>query len=573
MSSWVYRRPVGSDDHLTAWLEVRLWAAGDVEVLPWIENGFLSKSAPGGRPGVYRFVLGGRERFNMSLAVHHHTRQPLISGATLSPWLSADKTVTPKHDASYLATTGLVTSMLASVQRNLPALPSNGGVSASFTPYEPFTPTNTIHSTNMGSAGGADSIGIQPGWESIALVDNSRLGYEQLLRESFRFGAHQIHYRDENTNRPIRFSQCANLQLRFSDPLLNVSNGEDYGLTSTPALASGKGDDTNKWARSHQPGSPVLAYMLSGRFWFMEECQHITAINFLSTPWTRKGTQFHKCEPTRSPARMQMREAAWCFRNLVNAATATPDDDPLAADYQASIDHNIDYYYNRYVAPYSTDGSVGMNPLGLIEHVGNGTTGGDQAWQYDFWTCAWARAITARVGSTRTKRKNARAFFDWVSKSIVGRAGTSSASDYLYTSISTSHAVGGAEWSSLFPGSDPNVYPDWAGGTGPWWPSWGAYYDHNKAAQGYAGAKVAGPIYGGYSGDSTGWSMHAIVALRMCASLQAPGAAVAMARLEGSQDWWWWVSRSSPSGIWGGDTRPASAHATLALPLESFAGV
>ena len=32
MSSWIYRKPVGSDAHLVAWLEVRLFAGGAVEV-------------------------------------------------------------------------------------------------------------------------------------------------------------------------------------------------------------------------------------------------------------------------------------------------------------------------------------------------------------------------------------------------------------------------------------------------------------------------------------------------------------------------------------------------------------
>ena len=32
---FTYRRPIGSDAHLVAWLEVRLYAGGAVEVLPW----------------------------------------------------------------------------------------------------------------------------------------------------------------------------------------------------------------------------------------------------------------------------------------------------------------------------------------------------------------------------------------------------------------------------------------------------------------------------------------------------------------------------------------------------------
>ena len=102
MSSWIYRKPVGSDPHLTAWLEVRLWSTGDVEVLPWIENGYLSVAAPTAKPVTYTFTLGGTQRFSQSMPVQHHTRMPLISGSLLSHWLGADKSVVPKHDAAYL---------------------------------------------------------------------------------------------------------------------------------------------------------------------------------------------------------------------------------------------------------------------------------------------------------------------------------------------------------------------------------------------------------------------------------------------------------------------------------------
>lgn len=46
MSSWIYRKPVGTDARLDAWLEVRLFAGGIVEVLPWIENGYVRMVSP-----------------------------------------------------------------------------------------------------------------------------------------------------------------------------------------------------------------------------------------------------------------------------------------------------------------------------------------------------------------------------------------------------------------------------------------------------------------------------------------------------------------------------------------------
>jgi hypothetical protein len=44
-ASWLYYAPIGSDAHLAAWFEVRLWNGGAVEILPWIENGYLRVAA------------------------------------------------------------------------------------------------------------------------------------------------------------------------------------------------------------------------------------------------------------------------------------------------------------------------------------------------------------------------------------------------------------------------------------------------------------------------------------------------------------------------------------------------
>ena len=108
MSSWIYRKQVGTDAHLVAWLEVRLYAGGAVEVLPWVENGFLNVAAPGERVATYTFTLGGTERFSQSVALLNHQRTPLVAGALLSHWLALDPGVTVSHDAAYLQSTRLV---------------------------------------------------------------------------------------------------------------------------------------------------------------------------------------------------------------------------------------------------------------------------------------------------------------------------------------------------------------------------------------------------------------------------------------------------------------------------------
>lgn len=583
MSSWIFRKPIGSDPHLTAWLEVRLFRGGYVEVLPWIENGYLLVTGPTEKPGTYSFTLGGTSRFSATLPVHHHTRAPLLSGAATSYWLGTDKTVTPKHSNTYLYSTGLVQRYMTAVERNFGNITGGRGVSMQFTPYETFGPTVTIHSTNMGQGGGHASIGVQPAWEAIALVDNSATGYTQLLRECFRMGQWQIHYRDESTNRPVKFTDRAGVQLRVgeADALVNVYERQDAGLTQTPAIVgTNNAGSTGKFTNSHQPAAPLLAYVMSGRFWFMEECQHIAGVNFLQQGLSRAGTALHKIEPSITPFRLQMRGAAWSMRNLMIAECATPDDDPLRPSYTASVDHNIDYYHGKYIAPY---GSAGMNPLGVVQCVGVGTYDGNQAWQYDFFTGAWGRAIAFRNGSSVAQRKKAREFFDWISRSVVGRLGGTGATEFLYRFATTaSNRYPGKYNSRLFAGSTPGSFtvdgsgnvvsdyndgtaPNYTSGTGPWLADWGAFYEKRIVTdEGYTGGKVDGALMGPDALETDGWWAMLREAISTCAALSAPGAVTALNRLRANSVW----ADNIVSGSIYADAYPVNAVDYTTLPLE-----
>ena len=89
MSSWIYRKPVGNDPHLVAWLEVRMYRGGAVEILPWIENGYLNVANPASKQAVFTFAMGGTQRFSAAIELPSHCRTVLVSGAGLSHWLGA----------------------------------------------------------------------------------------------------------------------------------------------------------------------------------------------------------------------------------------------------------------------------------------------------------------------------------------------------------------------------------------------------------------------------------------------------------------------------------------------------
>ena len=164
MSSWVYRKPVGADAHLVGWIEVRLFAGGAVEVLPWIENGYVRVASPTSKSAIYTFTLGSTQRYTSgsALDILHHSRTPLLDGAALSHWLGTDPGMSAKHNAAYLQATEMVPSYSASVS------PSASIVTALPSTYTPFQQGS--YPSGMGNAGYSGHIGLLPEWDVLYLT-------------------------------------------------------------------------------------------------------------------------------------------------------------------------------------------------------------------------------------------------------------------------------------------------------------------------------------------------------------------------------------------------------------------
>jgi PKD repeat protein len=589
----VYRKPFSGDSHLTAWMEIRIYSTGDIEVHPWVENGYLYQANPGPKPGDYTFSIDGVTRFDSttfaaSLDVGHHTRQPLIYGSGLSYWRGSSKNVVPRHDAAYLAKTGLVSKYLADMNSSveLNVLPSiDAGVSIEFTPWALGTVDNSNFPTVMGAGGGHKSIGIQPAWEALALTRTSARAWEQMIRESYRFGRYHTHFRDELTNRPLKFS---------SHPQVSVTNANIHAIKdamgggSAPVpTPSGSDPHTSElWAPSHQPASPLLAYLTSGRFFFMEECQFIATANYIAAaPAYRSNSAGIFNSLDTGGHSMELRKVAWCLRNLFIASTVTPDDDVLKSEFDSSVQSNIDIYHGTYIANTS-------NPYGMVEcgartftsgsAVGN-QTGGAQAWQYDFFSTVWGRAVAWRVGASRALRKKVTDFYTWAAKSIVGRLGTTTSAEWLYRDLSavcnpedfTTPRIG---W--IWPGKNVSVVhdfgaggdtttgtrPDYVTGAGPWWDDWGQMYNHMMVGQA-ALTKVDGDLRGGYLSDSNGNFWNAFQAIAQAASLGIPGASTGWSRVKSNSLWSSYL-RGLDIGRYG-----TNSVESVTLPLENFTDV
>ncbi len=442
MSSWLFRKPVGSDAHLVAWMELRLFRGGQVEVLPWVENGYLNKAGPTSKSGTFRFVLGGRERFNAALELCHHQRTPLLSGAALSHWLGEDPEVLCRHDNLYLQATELVPSYSARVK------PDAGVVTrlaASFTPLQ--AGDFRYSSDSMASTGYQSPIGLLPEHDVIYLCCDADSPWGAVQRNGYSAGRWALHYRDETTGRPIKFTQYPNLALR-SDGSFKDTGGSSRSHF-TPA-ASGR--NPPQWDVAHSPSVGYLAYLVTGRWYHLEQVQFAATCNYLGQGDNNLLREGSKGIVKPCVGAWQTRSCAWQWRTLVQALSVTPDDDPsgLRAEFIRCVEHNIEHFHGRYVAQTN-------NPFGWVQpgETYNGKLNLGAPWQQDFVTGAFGYSLALDLPVAAEARQKLEAFFAWKARSIVGRLGERGAFWYINAApynMSISAAAA----------------PDFEKGTGPW---------------------------------------------------------------------------------------------------------
>lgn len=537
MSSWIYRKPVGADKHLVAWLEVRLWSSGAVEVLPWIENGYVKVAAPTNKAATYTFTLGKTQRFSGAIDLKHHQRTPLISGAALSYWLSVDPGVTARPDRSYLQISELVPSYMAKVDPNASAVQK---LVSTFTPLQ--AGNFNYDSDNMAASGYQDPIGLLPQHDVLYLTSDALGAYGAVVRNGFSAGRYGIHYRDENTNRPLRFS---------SFPTLNIGDNQGFkdtgGSTTSSYTPTPSGGNPPGWDVAHSPSVGYMAYLLTGRWYFMEEVQFATTANYLGNGdngYLRTGS---KGLVQTAVAAWQTRSCAWDWRARVQALAVTPDDDTaLRSEFIASVEANIDHFHGRYVAQKN-------NPYGWIK-PGEGYDTGIRVgapWQQDFVTAAFGYAVSLGLPVSGVAGVKLAAFFQWKAKSAVMRLGPKGA--FWYVNADTYTVA-----------ISPVTVPDYESGAGPWYASDAEVYAASFAApvgwMGQVDGVLAGEIM---PGAEAMWG-NLVPAIAYAVRHNVPGAQDAYNRLTGASNWSSLAMGFNTRPVWS--VRP-STMAVTPLPV------
>lgn len=501
MSSWVYRKPIGTDRHLNGWLEVRLYAGGAVEVVPWVENGYLLVASPGERSGTAAFALGGTQRFSGSVQLAHHTRTYLGSGSGLSHWLGVNPAITSKHDTGYLMSTKVVPAYRGASSGNVELM--TGRLAQSYTPLGQHNYPNS-----MGAAGFDGSIGPLTEWDVAYLTSDADVrAWRAIIVNGYASGRYGIHYRDENTQRMPRFSSFPYLCLNSTNSG-TYSIGESERGEVTPAPG---GVAPATYTNSHAPAFGFMPYLVTGLWYFMDEMQHAAFFPYLKNGSAQRQQSRYVLES--AAGANQIRGAAWALRTIAQAAAFTPDDDAtVKAELVNTLHSNIDLYHSRYVAQPN-------NPLGLCKNDD------ERYWMDDFFTFAWGylKDLQAHSASYDARLD---AFLAYKYKAIVGRLGANSAGNWSYRRAAQYDGVSSPAgmWNA-----------DWNGGTGPWYSGWGEAY----LADGWAyesGDTLLG-AYADESGFAQSYWGNIQPAIAYAVDHGAAGALEAYNRMVGASNW------------------------------------
>lgn len=516
MSSWRFRKPIGSDPHLVAWMEVRLYVGGAVDVFPWFENGYLKKAAPTNKFDTFTVSVNGTQVFSYNTDFKSHMRMVAINGTNLSYWTVADPQITPLLDTAYMESTGVVPTYRVrtpSTASTVTALPST---------YVPFQ-RGTFAAT-MGAGGAEPSIGILPNHDALYITCPTKKTYDAVVRHGFSAGRYKTHFRDESTNEVLRLSQHPKLVLNGSTEKIvgiGISSTGEY----TPAETGG---GLYQYISTHHPSAGFMAYLLTGRYYFIEETQMWSTLAFLCNSTSMRNDSAWIVRP--DAGANTTRGTAWIFRTMVQAAALSPDGDTVGEELRIAWANNLEYMHGKYIALQSNH--FGFTHIytdyGVAENTGIRGSG----FQCDFFTAAVGYGLKLEVPIPSATKTKGDAFFVWKAQSIIGRLGGFGANEYPYTQAAAYEIPIGPNQKLDTP--DGRLATVWdAAPTGPWHADWGAVYTN---AFGTA-PKVDAPLANYDFGSATGYWANLLGAISYAVELAVPGASTSYNRLMSASNW------------------------------------
>ena len=377
----------------------------------------------------------------------------------------------------------------------------------------------------MGSGGYSRSIGLLPEWDVAYLTSTAQATYKGVIFQAYSAGRYATHFRDESD-----LNRWARLSLY---PTLQISRAPEAGYV-TPPLVTGTAPPV--FSVSHQPSVGFLAYLITGRRYFLDEVQAAESHNSMDDPATQRSNALGICDSAQAGT---IRRVAWtAFRTLPQAISATPDADTVRlTEYRARFTNNVDWYHNKYVVvapnifgivePYETAGAYGNASVASTIWLG-------VMWMQDFLTAAMGYSKDLGLGLSAPTHTKLDALFTWKAQSIVGRlsaAGAATGAPYrAFAPYNWALCPAAANFST-----GVGFYASWRAAFNATYSGAEASYTANNAPYASPGADVDGNLLNSLAADFQ--VAEAIPAIAYAVKHAVVGAAAAYQRLTTAGNW------------------------------------
>lgn len=566
MSSWLYCAPLGTNTHLTAWFEVRYFGGSTVHVLPWIENGWTRLTNCAGQSGRLSFTLSGSTRFDQSeVHIASHCRVVAQNTVGVGYWSDTAPDLYAAPDPLYLQLTKLVPSYLVDTSSSTTRL---DGLAQAYSPamFGQLVSSprdsggngtnNGEFDAGMGSAGYHAGIGLLPEWDAFYLSSKAdQRAWRAVVANALGYGRYGVHFRDENTLRPVLHTDIPNKTLpQGSNYNISDIGANQFGASETlPTVATLSGTTLKPeyFAHTHHPSGGFLAYLLTGHEYFKELSQFIAGTCFLRMNNLQRdyvNGYFMTHNETN-------RGAAWALRSVFQAATIAEDGSAAQTGFATLAGSNIGWYHRTYIQ--TPCGSFGVpRPYSNFQPTVTPPRYTVNAWELDFWVAVWGYAVSIEPPVTQTQVDQMAAFFAWTGQWIVGRLGVlANATTYGYNAAGRQNSVAIANTSTDSP---------WLNGNqGPWLANWGEAFQltHNASNAGNTNPALGSfDSNNGFYPEATSYWGNLQPAISYAVDLGVPGAVAAYARMTNAPNWSEFAASSATAPVWA--VRPRNPSGT-----------
>ncbi|MES1930709.1 hypothetical protein SADO_15714 [Salinisphaera dokdonensis CL-ES53] len=406
VSEWIVGGPLsasnGDHDNLAAYFHIRAYSDGSggvarVRVDTVVENNWAYKSAP--RNVDYEATVNtGTESYNVSGLTHYdHARWHKVLW-----WQESPK--------AYVRLNSEQLQESRAVSRYADVTPTDEFLDKQTTVYEPMK--NGDQTARMGNTGAQPSIGPLPRWTSAYVVSSDPRAFNWMLVNDDSVGSYSFHYRDEQTGRPLEITRHPYVSIAaFS--FANNTSKSSWKKDLLPKCPGGSNPPRAEECKTpldfniaHHPSTGYVSYLATGDYYYLEEMQFVASYVEL---WMN--AQYRDYEKGHLVG--QVRGQAWSLRSILDAAFATPDEDPLKSYYEGLVENNI-AEYNRELTDSGSPIHVLNNSSAVIYPMNGQDRVGIAPWQQDFFT--WAVGHAADQGVEGADR-----LLKWLSTFQIGR--------------------------------------------------------------------------------------------------------------------------------------------------------